>query len=69
MVILKKDVTSSLQRFVQRKIEEMISELDELIKNHKGNDEALMEHLLHKKRLHENWANVAKELGTVIIKK
>lgn len=69
MVVLKKDVTSSLQRFVQRKIEEMIQEVDEQIKNHNGTDEELIEHLTHKKHLHENWANVAKNLGTVIIKK
>lgn len=67
--ILKKDVINSLQRFLQKKVELMIEELDHEIKEFSGEEEELLTLLKHKKELHKNWSELASGLGTVIVKK
>lgn len=68
-VILRQDVKTSLQRFLQRKIETMIEELDQEIKNHSGTEEELIEQLKFKKELHKNWSELATGLGSVVTKR
>lgn len=67
--IMENDVKSSLHRFIQRNIEELLADIDLQVKEHKGTEEELMELLVYKKQLHESWAEVSKILGTVLIKK